>query len=285
MVIVKRLIGILLLVPAIPCFGGDPVIQGDVTLVQLTTEPTLQSNGFAQIVCKDTGLVLESLNIQGEHRIRHIETGVKLAAVSFKDVSVYGGAVKSQNFVVGECYRSSVIASRPLTTAASEFLSLKVCAQPTETDTGGTTGDDPLNQDNTCTCTAEEGSFCACSPILVDLEGDGFRLTGLDDPVQFDIDATGEPRTISWTHASADDAFLVLDRNGNGRIDDGSELFGSSTAQPSSADPNGFRALAVFDQPEHGGDGDGVMTAADGVFGQLGLWTDFNHDESLSPGS
>ncbi|HEX2252143.1 MAG TPA: hypothetical protein VHQ65_02620 [Thermoanaerobaculia bacterium] len=124
---------------------------------------------------------------------------------------------------------------------------------------------------------------CECSPVLVDLDHGGFRLTGLEHPLAFDLDGDGVAEHLSWTAVGTGDAFLALDRNGNGTIDSGRELFGNFTEQPPSAEPNGYRALAVFDQPAGGGDGDGRITAADPVFARLRLWIDANRDGRSQP--
>lgn len=102
------------------------------------------------------------------------------------------------------------------------------------------------------------------------------RLTPPD--VLFDLDADGVLELIAWTERGADVGFLVLDRNGNGRIDDGAELFGDATPQPASVRRNGFVALAVFDTAAEGGNGDGWIDSADAVYARLRVWTDINHD-------
>jgi hypothetical protein len=82
---------------------------------------------------------------------------------------------------------------------------------------------------------------------------------------------------MGWTAPGANNAFLALP-GADGLVHNGKQLFGNFTPQPASKYPNGFAALAVYDLPANGGNGDGVIDARDAIFQSLRLWIDANHD-------
>ncbi len=113
------------------------------------------------------------------------------------------------------------------------------------------------------------------SPIVLSLHG-AYRMTSPSEGVRFDIDADGAAEEIAWTEQHSNVGFLALDRNGNGKIDSGAELFGNSTTLTTGAlAMNGFEALADLDSNH-----DGRIDADDPSWRQLLLWIDADHDGS-----
>lgn len=108
-------------------------------------------------------------------------------------------------------------------------------------------------------------------PIVLDLDGDGIELTSYARGAQFDI--LGSGRAVQTAFVTGGDAFLALDRNGNGVIDDGTELFGDQRGAA-----NGFEELRKLDSNR-----DGVIDRRDERFGDLRLFRD-NGNGITEPG-
>lgn len=103
----------------------------------------------------------------------------------------------------------------------------------------------------------EAGSIKLQDPLVINFDGKASELT--EQRLAFDLDADGQLEEIPGLAAGS--GFLVLDRNGNGQIDDGSELFGVKSG-------NGFADLAEFD-----GDKNGWIDEGDAVFSELAVWS------------
>ncbi len=138
----------------------------------------------------------------------------------------------------------------------------------------------------TAICSTQSGGqipMCSGSPIVLDPLGEGFHLTSAAQGVRFALGPGAASVQIAWTDPAHSNGWLALDRNGNGSIDDASELFGNSTPQPPSRTPNGYLALAEFDRRENGGNENGKIDPSDAVFRRLRVWVDRNHNGISEP--
>jgi hypothetical protein len=221
----------------------------------------------------------------GTHRIRESNGGGDVIARGWTAISSYRGTINASGNP-GFCYFGDNDGTVWMNTCDVPGCGY---AMPWQLGTGG-----PFRSSSDCIPQPplppsprnppEEVNGCPTSPILINLGTGGYDLTGIEDPVSFDIDADGVVERLSWSARNAPLAFLALDRNGNGVVDDGAELFGNSTPLPSGQiAPDGFVALAPYDR-----NGDDVIDVHDPIWSALLLWTDRNHDgvsqrEELQP--
>ena len=110
------------------------------------------------------------------------------------------------------------------------------------------------------------------TPLVLDLNGDGITTQSISNGVKFDLFATGQSIQTGWV--AGGDGLLVLDRNNDGLINDGSELFGEATTLANGEKAaNGYIALSEMDS-----NGDGFITSTDSGFAELKVWADQNSD-------
>lgn len=171
------------------------------------------------------------------------------------------------------------------------YYGLESWASLFDGDLGWDGGDPPrlAELDEQALCVARGGvwdfwSGSCDSPLMIDIQNNAasYHLTSPENGVWFDLNANGIPERVAWTHKNSDVGFVVLDRNQNGFIDDGTELFGTSTLlRDGTRAANGFSALLDLDGGSSASDG--KISETDSVFGELRLWIDSNHNGFSEP--
>ncbi len=109
-------------------------------------------------------------------------------------------------------------------------------------------------------------------PLIIDLGQEGVELTTIENGVNFDLDCNGFSERTVWI--DTEDGFLAFDRNNNGKIDNGKELFGDGVElSDGRISENGFEVLAELDS-----NNDGIVDCNDDEFNKLLIWIDYNHN-------
>ncbi len=137
----------------------------------------------------------------------------------------------------------------------------------------------PVNEEQICliseTLSVAETSR---SPLVLDLDGDGVETTGVENGTHFDHDGNDFAEKSGWV--GSDDGLLVRDVNGNGVIDDGTELFGNNSVLSSGETAkNGFEALKDLDS-----NNDGVFNSSDTEWNNVKVWKDANGNGMVDEG-
>jgi hypothetical protein len=125
---------------------------------------------------------------------------------------------------------------------------------------------------------AQLNAYFAVTPIALDLDGHGVNTLAAAQGVNFDLLGTGDVHKVGWV--AGGDGLLVMDRNHDGVINNGSELFGMGTILASGKRAHdGYAAMAEQDSNH-----DGKLDAKDAHWKELKVWVDGNHDGKTDAG-
>lgn len=206
----------------------------------------------------------DNYSLTGLHRITsnsfQITASEPVAKAGYGGTLTWGSTLYSSG-TPGACYTNYVDAREVITGVSQGAGSAQTCLPR-----------DPCASalDRRATVLCDQDSFTNWSdPIVIALDDASYHLTSWSSGVRFDLDVDGVAETTAWTRAGDAVAFLALDRNGDGIINDGSELFGNRMSKAK----NGFLALAELDA-----NNDGVVDRNDGAWAKLLLWIDENHN-------
>ena len=268
----KRLLLIAIVVAiSSPLYALSARVDGNISLV-VRTDGTASSYSWAQYY-NSLGFAME-IYIQGDHGIRST-TGATVDRLQWGSYSGSYAGTRQGPIVCGNDYQAQNHGQAyPFGAGSNDF----VPGGPWTA--SGASSPCPTPPPTTPTPSTACDTDCP-SPIVIDLGGtSSYRLSGVDDPVSFDIDGDGSMDQLAWTERGSGVAFLALDRNADGRITHGGELFGDATRTLSgNVAANGFEALRSFDSDQNG-----VIDLSDPVWPQLVLWVDANHDGDCQAG-
>jgi hypothetical protein len=222
-----------------------------------------------------------------------------LARIKFEATSCQSGTVVPPNCKLNSNTGNAVVTAQKATSGSGPFTGVSqhyyyvdenLTNVQSDRETALWAGDceDPCDQ--VCQCSELgpdyywDGGQCVYTPgspiVIATANGARYTMTSVADGVVFDIDGDGALEEVAWTAPDSDIAFLALDRDGDGKITSGKELFGNHTLPNGK---NGFEALRMTAMATNGGILRGSVSNLDPVFSKLLLWTDRNHNGVSEP--
>jgi len=155
--------------------------------------------------------------------------------------------------------------------SAASFASLSAEQQEIQQSNSGVTISQQSVEATSLSFSQEAGEVQKTDPLAFDLDGNGLQTSGIKNGIEFDIDGDGDKEQTSFV--SGQDAFLAYDKNGNGVIDSGKELFGDQNGAA-----NGYEELKKYDDNQ-----DGLIDNKDAIYTKLKLMSiDENNQQKLS---
>lgn len=261
--------------------SGAAIIQSRLTYLEQLDRELDEALGWND-VADDSGVLIETYKDQVH--FRNALNKLKSARSELQSADIYDGSLDSvisdiesklnaldqkANDVINKVENKSGYHASNLSDLANHATSEKNNSNGGDW-TDSTTDDtsDDANDDY-----GDSGNTPAPrDPLIIDLGKKGIELTNVENGVHFDIDKNGFAEKTAWT--DGEDGFLVLDRNGNGFIDDGGELFSDQVVMKNGEiSKDGFEALADLDDNK-----DGIINVEDAQFSDLRVWVDSNMD-------
>jgi hypothetical protein len=241
------------------------------TSVDLTLNASTHSaRANGSVTCSNSNGDLEwdlGAGFDGKIKIHQVDPPTDFMSEFHQSGQWIGSIGAPADYTAKTCYQSSI-------SAKSAFMTGSAQSNEQCTPDPPPPPPDPPPTPDPLAGSLDAGAY---DPIVISLSG-SYKLSGPNDPVSFDVTADHGVR-LCWTARDADIAFLALDRDANGQIDNGSELFGNGTPlRQGGPARNGFEVLAEYDA-----NGDGVVDAGDPVWNDLLLWIDVNHDGVSEP--
>ncbi len=205
----------------------NDLVVSQVSQVPASSQPTEKVGGNASSISTQIEAEIKN-SIEFQILTRVVSNNSSTKAInSIEHTESTTSSVPNKQFVNFSTIHSEITAGQTST------LSIKQSSQEAEFS-------QMIKQERASLSISSEQNVEQSDPLALDIDGNGLQTTGVHNGVSFDINADG--KTDKTSFVSGNDAFLALDKNGNGQIDSGKELFGDQNGAA-----NGYEELRKYD--------------------------------------